>query len=106
MLFKDKSLDIITQTIIDGRQQVRIDENNVREKLKDFYRGIQSDDKYLTVFGFKDDDGQEMIPRGSINLTRKIMKMKLKKATMRRMKQIHKVPAHSTNTITVRQTDR
>ena len=73
MLFKDKSLDIITQTIIDGRQQVRIDENNVREKLKDFYRGIQSDDKYLTVFGFKDDDGQEMIPRGSINLTRKII---------------------------------
>lgn len=73
MLFKDKSLETIVQSIADSRFEVQIEEDQIREKLKDFYRGIQETDDYLIKYGFERDDKKEPIPRGSVNLTQKII---------------------------------
>jgi len=73
MLFKDLSLDIIKQSIADLRQANIDIESKTREKLKDFYEDRQLNDEYLADYGFKEDNGNYLIPMSNYNITKKII---------------------------------
>ena len=73
MLFGDKSLEIIQETIRKERAEVEFQAEAVSDKLIDFYKGNQLLDEYLADHGFKNDLGKTDLPMTCINLTGKVI---------------------------------
>ena len=73
MLFEDKSLDIIKDTIKKERAEVEFQKETINDMLIDFYGNNQLADVYLADYGFKDAQGNTQLPMVNINLTKKII---------------------------------
>jgi len=73
MLFESKAEEIVKQTIAHARGEIRDTEDTLREKLKDFYNGIQGTDGYLMNYGFKDKFNKNILPPTTINITKKVI---------------------------------
>ena len=73
MLFEDKSLEIIRETIRKERAEAEYEKETANEMLLDFYGNNQLLPEYLSDYGFKDDQGNTDLPMSNINLTNKII---------------------------------
>jgi len=73
MLFEDKSLEIILETIRKERAEAEFQKENANEMLLDFYDNNQLLDYYLADYGFKDEQGKTQLPMVNINFTKKII---------------------------------
>ncbi len=73
MLFQDTSLATIRSGIAQLRELALKQEDEMREKLRDFYYGRQFADEYLAQWGFKRKDGKTDIPKGFCNITKKVI---------------------------------
>jgi len=73
MLFEDKSLEAIIDSIRKERIEVEQQLDQVNEELKDYYEGRQLQDDYIAKFGFQDNKGNTDLPMMCINLTEKII---------------------------------
>jgi len=73
MLFEDKSLEVIKETIRKERAEGEIERENANEMLIDFYCGNQLGREYLAAYGFEDEKGNTDLPMVAVNLTKKII---------------------------------
>jgi len=73
MLFEDKSLEIIRETIRKERAEAEYQKETANEMLLDFYANNQLNAEYLADYGFENGEGSTDLPMMSINLTEKII---------------------------------
>ena len=73
MLFEDKSLDIIIESIRKEREDLEYQKEAMSDTLLDFYGNNQLLKEYIADFGFMDDQGKTSLPMMSVNLTEKII---------------------------------
>jgi len=73
MLFEDKSLEIIRETIRKERARGEYEKETANEMLLDFYANNQLTPEYLSDYGFENGEGGTDLPMMSINLTEKII---------------------------------
>jgi len=73
MLFEDKSLEIIRETIRKERAEGEYEKETANEMLLDFYANNQLLPEYLSDYGFENGEGETDLPMMSVNLTAKII---------------------------------